>query len=359
MAASEQSGKLPSHDPPISSRLTPIVSIVIVNYCQWRNTARLVRQLMASPAIRRGLCEVVVVDNNSPPHSIKRRLRRTPGVSLRCLRRNHGFSGGVNEGCRLSRGQWFLLLNPDVMVSPGWLDRILDYVASVTSQTAVGIVGMRLSDLDGTLQGSVGTFPTLFSTLIGQLRSRPRRKCRTWLGTGREVAWVTGCGMLIRRECFEQIRGFDRTFFLYYEDADLCKRARAAGWSVRHEPSLSLVHYHPLHDRTLTPRLRLLTRQSLLNYAHKHWDPWPCLFLAVIVWLEATCRGMVCGSKRGRGLFRSMRGLAVDSLLDRKKTAYRRAWRTAQMRSRVSIEALPPSPPTDEMKTRERPAISN
>src|SRR5579863_8518857 len=99
-------------------KTAPIVSIVIVNYCQWRNTARLVRQLMASAAIRRGLAEVVVVDNHSPFHPLRRRLRRAAGVSLRCLRRNYGFAGGVNEACRLSRASWFLLMNPDVTVSP-------------------------------------------------------------------------------------------------------------------------------------------------------------------------------------------------------------------------------------------------
>src|SRR5579871_4621051 len=202
---------------------TPLVSIVIVNFCQWRNTARLVRQLMASAALRRGQAEIVVVDNHSPPHSLRRRLRRMSGVSLRCLRHNHGFAAGVNEACRLSRGAWFVMLNPDVTVGPGWIDRLLAHLSQSDLLGHTGVIGIQLRDADGALQGSVGSFPTLLSTLAGQFRPRAVRKCRVWRGQGGEAAWVTGCGLLVRRACFEQIGGLDRSFFLYYEDADFCK----------------------------------------------------------------------------------------------------------------------------------------
>ena len=316
----------------------PVVSVVIVNYRQWQNTARLVRQLMASSTIPLGRAEVVIVDNHSPHHPIRRRLRRKNGVSLRFLRKNCGFSSGVNEGCRLSRGDWFLLLNPDVTVGPGWLDRVMAYIERAGVTTKTGAIGFRVRDPGGNLQGSVGSDPTLLSTLIGQLRPRETRKCRTWTGEGREVSWVTGCGVLVRRECFEELGGFDRGFFLYYEDADFCRRARRAGWSIRHEPGLAIEHHSPLHRRELTPRLRLLTRHSLLNYARKHWDAWPSLILAAIVWLEALVRGKLETGARGKSTFRSIRALAIDSVLGHSRTAFGRAWRAAQVRSRSATE---------------------
>src|SRR4051794_37149651 len=88
--------------------LTPRLSVVVVNYHHWDETAALVRQLRASPALRRGDAEVIVVDNNSPQHRYQRRLRRLSGVSLRRWRRNRGFARAVNEGCRLARGDWLL-----------------------------------------------------------------------------------------------------------------------------------------------------------------------------------------------------------------------------------------------------------
>src|SRR5947207_7611948 len=73
----------------------------------------------------RSQVEVVVVDNHSPAHVLARRLRRWRGVSLRRCGRNRGFARAVNEGCRLSQGQWILLLNPDISVSPDFLDGVL------------------------------------------------------------------------------------------------------------------------------------------------------------------------------------------------------------------------------------------
>src|SRR5581483_1368994 len=119
--------------------------VVIVNFRQWPNTDRLTRQLLASDAARRGAAEVVVVDNHSPPHPLLGRLRRRPGVSVRRLGRNRGFAKGVNEGVRLSRGRWLLLLNPDMSVPPGFLDRVLSLVHRLPAEDpSVGVVGFRL-----------------------------------------------------------------------------------------------------------------------------------------------------------------------------------------------------------------------
>ena len=105
---------------------TPQLSVVIVNFCQWRNTARLTRQLRRCEAVRRGAAEVVIVDNHSPADRLTRKLRRLSGVSVFRSGENHGFARAVNRGSRLSRGEWVLLLNPDVTVPDGFLDGVLD-----------------------------------------------------------------------------------------------------------------------------------------------------------------------------------------------------------------------------------------
>jgi N-acetylglucosaminyl-diphospho-decaprenol L-rhamnosyltransferase len=104
----------------------PRLSVVIVNYRQWENTSALVHGVRNTPAARCGEVEVMVVDNHSPPHRLMRQLRRWPEVSLRRWGRNRGFARAVNEGCRLSRGEWFLLLNPDVSVTPEFIQGVLD-----------------------------------------------------------------------------------------------------------------------------------------------------------------------------------------------------------------------------------------
>src|SRR5262245_49177235 len=132
----------------------PTLSVVIVNYRHWDDTARLVRQLRAMPELRRGLAEVVVVDNHSPRHPVVRHLRRASGVSLRRWHGNRGFARAVNEGCRLARGEWFLLLNPDVTVPADFLARALESARRATPR--VGIVGFRLVSSDGSPQLSTG-----------------------------------------------------------------------------------------------------------------------------------------------------------------------------------------------------------
>lgn len=271
---------------------TPRLSVVIVNYCDWQGTAALARQVLLSPAGRRGLAEVVVVDNHSPADRIIPRMRRWPGLSLRRWRRNQGFARAANEGCRLASGDWLLLLNPDVTLPADFLTGVLDLTNELAAaEPRVGVVGFRLHNSDGSLQYSAGSLPTLTGTLAGLALPRHRRKCGPVAAPGRQaVSWVTGCCVLVRKECLQELGGFDPRFFLYYEDVDLCGRARAAGWSVCHEPRLGAIHHRPLHTRPVAAHLRLVTRHALLSYAAKHWPAWQAQALGGIVRLEARLR---------------------------------------------------------------------
>src|SRR5438093_1464366 len=131
-------------------RQTPVLSVVIVNYYQWENTAALVRQLRATRGFRGGAVEAVIVDNHSPPHRLAHVLRRTPGVALRRWGRNRGFARAVNEGCRLSQGEWCLLLNPDVSVTPQFIDGVLKLTSELpATEPTAGIVGFKLRNTDG------------------------------------------------------------------------------------------------------------------------------------------------------------------------------------------------------------------
>jgi N-acetylglucosaminyl-diphospho-decaprenol L-rhamnosyltransferase len=284
---------------------TPRLSVVIVNYCQWENTEALVRQMLASDGACCGAVEVVVVDNHSPRHPLAARMRRWPGVSLRRWGRNRGFARAVNEGCRLSRGKWILLLNPDVTVTEGFLDGVLSLADQLfDADTRAGIVGFQMLDSDGARQMSAGSFPTLPGTLAGLMLPRGRRKYLALQPhKRRRVPWVSGCCLLVRRECLQELGGLDESFFLYYEDVDLCRRARLQGWSVWYEPALRAVHHAPLHRRQVPPSLRLITRHALLTYCKRHWPGWQCSLMASIVRLEAwarrrwaSCRGDAAGA---------------------------------------------------------------
>lgn len=282
-----------AHIPPPQDR--PLLSVVVVNFRQWDQTAELVDQLYSSGAMRRGQAEIVIVDNHSPHHPLVPRLRRRPGVSVRRWGRNQGFARAVNEGCRLSLGEWFLLLNPDTTPCANFLDDLVEHMASLTdSHARAGIVGFHLRNSDGSQQLSTGPFPTLASTLARLLLPRSRRKYRQFPAAEFcQVPWVTGCCLLVRRECWQELHGLDEDFFLYYEDVDLCRRARQANWTVWYEPSLPVVHHHPLHSRAVPAALRLVIRHSLLTYAAKHWPRWQFRLLGRIVRMEAWGRGLL------------------------------------------------------------------
>ena len=247
----------------------------------------------------------------------------------------------MNEGCRLALGEWVLLLNPDMTVRPGFLDRVLD-VAKGLSRSApkVGVVGFRLEHADGSPQASCGPFPTLLGTLLGLFRSRRTRKCRhTDAVDQTDVPWVTGCCLLLRRECLEQLGGFDESFFLYYEDVDLCRRARDAGWGVRYEPGVGLMHHSPLHTREVPAGLRLITRHALMTYARKHWPAWQTRMLGWIVALEARYRrrqARRAGQREGEHFHGELLRLVGDMRRDDEAEVGKRLRRAARRLERVA-----------------------
>ncbi len=294
----------------------PRLSVVLVNYWNWDDIARLVRQLRASSAVARGEAEIVVVDNHSPPHRLIPRLRRAPGVSLRRWKSNRGFARAVNEGSRLSQGDWLLLLNPDTTVPAGFLDDVLARADSLAPRA--GVVGFRLHDEDGARQPSTGRFPNLLGTLTRLVLPRHLRKYTPPPVDGLcEVDWVTGCCLLVRREVLAQLGGLDPDFFLYYEDVDLCRRARRAGWSVWFDPSAGVIHHRPLHSRRVPPHLRLVTRHALLTYARKHWPAWQLPLLGGIVRLEAAARRLLArcrGDAKGERTFTELGRLVGEVL---------------------------------------------
>jgi N-acetylglucosaminyl-diphospho-decaprenol L-rhamnosyltransferase len=288
--------------PAPSPRKTARLSVVIVNYHLWEETANLVHQLAESPAVRNGDAEIVIVDNHSPIHPLARRLMRLPGVSVRRWEHNQGFARAVNEACRLSEGDWILLLNPDISVTGSFLDDVLKMLGQVArEESTAGIIGFQLRNTDSTLQLSSGPFPTLPQTLLRMFLPRERRKynfVRT--SRRRRVPWVTGCCMLLRRSCLEDVSGLDRDYFLYYEDVDLCRRATDRGWSVWYEPRLRATHHRPLHSRAVPAYLRFLTRHALMTYAGKHWPAWQFRTLTRIVRAEADLRSLWARLQRNR-----------------------------------------------------------
>lgn len=215
----------------------------------------------------------------------------TPGVELRRLP-NEGYGSAINHVVQGCSARAILALNADLAPEPGFLEAVLAAAKRMeNSAERIGVVGFRLFDAEGTPQGSVGRFPTLVRFLWALLWPRSTRKyVRIGEGTRTPADWVTGACVLIDGRCFEEMGGFDPSYFLYYEDVDFCFRAARRGWRVEYDPAGSARHYFPYHRRRLTPRMVAVARRSLLLYFWRHRPRWEFHVLRGIIRTECRWR---------------------------------------------------------------------
>jgi N-acetylglucosaminyl-diphospho-decaprenol L-rhamnosyltransferase len=278
----------------------PRVTAIIVNYNSWPDVARLAAALAQSPEVAAGLCEVVVVDNASdapPPPGLP-----APGVRLILRGDNGGFAAGVNAGRHAAAAEWLLVLNPDVVPGPDFLARVVERLEHFgrRPEGIPGVVGFALRNADGTRQPSVGALPSLVRSVWEPLIPRSRRKYQAgWRTRPGPVPWVTGACVLVNARLLAALNGMDEDFFLYYEEVALCRSAAARGYAVEFDPTVEVVHLHPLQQRGISPKLRIITRHSKLLYFRKHLPRCQFVGLSWVVAAESRLRGAWAGI-RGR-----------------------------------------------------------
>lgn len=228
----------------------PIVRAIIVNY----NSARLA--MICAKSVQRVAgsaadVHITIVENGSTDDS--REILNAElgpangGGEIRWIDagKNGGFGAGCNvgisEGKRQGRTDFWWLINPDAQALPGSLDLLLK---AMEDEPEAGIVGGGLANWSGQLMTASGKDPCAFSefAITSQWPSLVHRSSQGIPQTRQPADWVCGANMLIRADALEPVGGFDEQFFLYYEDLDLCRRMRSAGWKVIHEPASRVVH---------------------------------------------------------------------------------------------------------------------
>jgi N-acetylglucosaminyl-diphospho-decaprenol L-rhamnosyltransferase len=253
----------------------PAISVVIVNYKTYPELEECLASLLPAPASDR---EVIVVDHSSSTLELERLSAKFTGVRTAPTENNPGFSAGINAGARLARGRHLLILNPDTRMQPGAVDAMSAYL-DAHADTAV--VGARVEDPGGTVQRSARRFPTMLTGLAGRSSlvtrlwpdnplSRHDTLADATTTVPREVDWVAGSCMAVSADAFRRVGGMDEQFFLYWEDADLCKRLKEAGWKTIYLPSAVVVHgvgRSRRHARALSVRA---FHRSAYVYFRKH-----------------------------------------------------------------------------------------
>jgi len=256
----------------------PRLSVLVVSYNTRALTLKALETLYATT--RTIPFETILVDNASADGSAEAIAAAFPQVKLIRSAENLGFARGNNLAAASARGEWILLLNPDTEV---YENAIANLVAFGEANPAAGIYGGRTVFPDGSLNiTSCYNRPTpwsLFCKGIGLSALFPANpifdteRIGAWQRDSvRQVDIIFGCFLLIRKSLWDKLGGFDTSFFMYSEDADLCLRARALGYRPMFTPNATIMHLVGASSSAKAERIVYMCRGTR-RLVERHWSP--------------------------------------------------------------------------------------
>jgi N-acetylglucosaminyl-diphospho-decaprenol L-rhamnosyltransferase len=276
------------------------LAVVVVTY----NSAHVIDDLLDSltEAFRGHAADVVIVDNDSVDETRQRVEQRGDARLIRSA--NVGYAGGINRGVREAKdAQAILILNPDVRMLPGSVAQLLRTLSS----SRTGIVAPQVRAPDGSLDHSLRRDPSL-----------PRALGLNWTGlpflaeyvlkdeeyaSGRVVDWALGAVLLISRECYDAVGGWDESYFLYSEETDFCLRARDLGYLTRYDPEAVAVHIGGQSGQNdKTHAMQILNRVRFYRRRHSTAAAW--LYYAATIASE--CSWILRGHRQSRFAVRAL-----------------------------------------------------
>lgn len=263
---------------PDIGQTAPLISIIVVSYNTREMTIECLKSVYAET---RASFELILIDNASRDGSAQAIAAQFPGIRLMAEAENHGFAKANNIAAAQARGDYLLLLNPDTIVLDGAIDRLLDFARR---RAQAGIWGGRTLNGDRTLNPTNCwqrmTLWSVWSQVLGLSSLFRKNGFFNPEGYGgwnrddeREVDIVTGCFLLIRRNFWEALGGFDLSYVMYGEEADLCLRARAKGARPRITPDAQIVHYAGASETVRTDKMARLLRAKIL-LIRRHFPEW-------------------------------------------------------------------------------------
>jgi N-acetylglucosaminyl-diphospho-decaprenol L-rhamnosyltransferase len=278
------------------------LAVVVVNTNSGDEVSRCARSVFEAAGDIR--LRVVIVDNDSHDGSAKAALDAFPQIVLIQNRSNWGFPAAANQGMRATSSEFVFLLNPDAQVVSGTLERFLKVARD---HPRAGAIGTLVRDPDGTIYPSARKVPSLVEGMMhialgwfwpGNPWTRAYKMTEWDRQSHRQVDWVSGSSMLLRRDMLDQVGLFDEVYFMYVEDMDLCTRMRAAGWEVWFSPELEVEH---VGGTATAGRKRMTLEHSKSIYAFfvKHRSQGWKAVLRPVAWLALRGRAALVSWRRG------------------------------------------------------------
>ena len=240
---------------------SPKISIIVVS---WNVAGSLKRCLDSVFATKYPNLEVIVIDNASSDDSVHVTKNYHDVTVVKNLQ-NVGFPRAVNQGFKISTGDYFLVLNPDTRLPKDFFTKSLNFTKS---HPDMGVIGPRFTDPDGSPQGSIFKEPSMFSI-------HPKYS----LNITSDVNAVSGACMFFPRSTLDKIGPFTEKVFMYFEDLDYCRRIRAAGLKVYYNPEITIIHEHGQSSKQSPNAQKYLWQSNLwYNGPIKHY------LMAIISW---------------------------------------------------------------------------
>jgi GT2 family glycosyltransferase len=222
--------------------------------------------------------EIIVSVNGSADGSVEFIRENFPNVRVIENGANLGFSKGNNVGIRACRGEFVLILNPDTIIHDGTLDGLVQFAER---HPEAGAFGCRVLNVDGSYQRSARPFPTIWryslaALYLGSLGHLSEvftsDEYVAWAGDSeREVDWLSGCSLLVRGDLLRRLGGFDEQFVYYFEDVDLCRRVRQAGYPVLFTPEATITHLGGQSTKEFPLPFVLEKYRNSYRYFYKHF----------------------------------------------------------------------------------------
>jgi GT2 family glycosyltransferase len=243
------------------------LSVIIVCYKGWDRLAKCLDSL--NPISGSGFSmETIIVDNNSGDDGFSKLEERF--INFRFIRNkiNGGFANGCNLGASYASGEYLLFLNPDTVVTEPEIEKLL---TGARSDPSFYIVSCRQVREDGSNSKSTGSFPGLF-----RIRNKPVASAdkKNEIVSVNFPDWVSGSVMMIHKDIFLSLHGFDEDFWMYSEDVDICRRARNSGGEVAYFSDVIIEHNHGGSSRinlrtTSVTKCEVQISRHVYIYKHK------------------------------------------------------------------------------------------
>jgi GT2 family glycosyltransferase len=241
------------------------LSIIIINF----NTKELLRDCLSLIFKKtKGLnFEVVVVDNCSIDSSVVMIKEEFPQVKLIENKKNLGFAKANNQGSKIAQGEYLLFLNSDTLILNNALKHLVKYMKE---NSEIGLIAPQLLLKNKTLQpDAFGPEPTLWQLTYGRFLKTKR------------IDWLSGAALMIKKDLFKKIGGFDENFFMYYEDIDLSKIVRGIGYEIATCPEAKIIHLVGQSIKRNRQR-KMLYYQSQSYFYKKHYGKCSYFLLNII-----------------------------------------------------------------------------